>query len=257
MIEPLPFCDALAKTARRRGYAVHVIETVASYPISRLTRSAAQTGSPRFRLYLSSGIHGDEPAGPLAIQKLIAEDLLPRDIDICVLPLINPTGFQAQTRENAQGRDLNRDFRNPSYPETRAVRAFIDSQPPFDLSISLHEDWESFGFYMYALAPIPNETISRKILGEVEKIGPVEQATVIDGSAAVNGLISLPETFSVEDHEDWPETFSLYSRFQHPHFTMETPSSNSIEQRISMHIAATVAAIELVRLQKRSTILSE
>lgn len=257
MIKPKTFGAALAEVAQSRGYAVSIIETVASYPISRFTRSADKTDSPPFRLYLSAGIHGDEPAGPLAVQKLIAKDLLPRDIDICVLPLINPTGFEAKTRENAQGRDLNRDFRFPTNPETRAVRAFIDSQPPFDLSISLHEDWESTGFYMYALAPFPNETLARKVLAEVEKIGPIEQATEIDGTAAANGLISLPETFSVEDHEDWPETFSLYSRCEHPHFTMETPSSNLIEQRVSMHVAATVAAIELVRHQKLSTLPSE
>src|SRR4051812_14550494 len=45
------------------------------------------------RLYVSAGIHGDEPAGPLAILQLLRANRWPDSIDVWVCPCLNPSGF--------------------------------------------------------------------------------------------------------------------------------------------------------------------
>src|SRR4051794_26899212 len=44
---------------------------------------------PRKRLYLSSGIHGDEPAGPLALLEALKENKWPEDVTVWLCPCVN------------------------------------------------------------------------------------------------------------------------------------------------------------------------
>ncbi len=62
------------------------------------------------RVYISAGIHGDEPAGPLAMRQLLHENTWPAELDLTVLPCLNPAGFLVNRRENPQGLDLNREY---------------------------------------------------------------------------------------------------------------------------------------------------
>lgn len=247
MISPSEFNKSLVSDATACGFEATRLTEVNGSPINALTRRPIPGSGADFHLYLSSGVHGDEPAGPLALQTILRNDLLPRDIAISVLPLINPTGFEAQTRENANGYDLNRDFRTPANPETLAVKKYIEQLPAIDLSIALHEDWESSGFYMYALSPHPAEPVFRAILSEVAKTGPIETATLIDESEADRGLIYRPILDLIETRQDWPEAFLLYSKNNHIHLTTETPSSLPLDARIDLQIAATLSAINHIR----------
>ena len=61
------------------------------------------------RVYLSAGIHGDEPAGPLALLELLKNDFFNSECHWLLCPTLNPTGLSASTRENSSGVDLNRD----------------------------------------------------------------------------------------------------------------------------------------------------
>src|SRR5688572_20217769 len=72
------------------------------------------------KIYISTGIHGDEPAGPLAIRQLMLEDRWPANAEIWVCPCLNPTGFLLNRRESAKGVDLNRDYRHLQTDEIRA-----------------------------------------------------------------------------------------------------------------------------------------
>ena len=111
------------------------------------------TPSARIRVYISAGIHGDEPAGPLAALQLLQEDCWPGDAALWMCPCLNPTGFPLNRRENAQGIDLNRDYRHLETAEVRAHIDWLQRQPSFDLTLCLHEDWESHGFYIYEVNP--------------------------------------------------------------------------------------------------------
>jgi protein MpaA len=87
-------------------------------------------------------IHGNEPAG-LAVVHLLEQMRPVRGIDLWIVENMNPDGYAAHTRQNADGVDLNRNFpwhwrplglrgsqqyagpRPLSEPESRAAYAFL------------------------------------------------------------------------------------------------------------------------------------
>lgn len=190
------------------------------------------------RVYLSSGIHGDEPAGPLALLELLKTDSLPDSIEFTLCPIINPVGLEKGSRENGNGCDLNRDFFNPAQPETQALVAFLESKKGYDLSICLHEDWEATGFYLYCLGDLAAKRIAEDAITAIGPMGPIDRADQIDGFASADGVIYRPKPLDFSLREDWPEAFYLCSKSQHMHFTLETPSAFPLEQRIRMQALA-------------------
>src|SRR5216684_4455946 len=96
-------------------------------------------------------IHGNETAG-IAIAHAL-ERLSPRDLDLWIVPDLNPDGVAADTRQNAHGVDLNRNFpwrwrdlegiydsgsRPLSEPEVRAAARLILRVRP-TISIWYHQ----------------------------------------------------------------------------------------------------------------------
>jgi protein MpaA len=70
---------------------------------------AIEVGNPSGKPVLVVGcIHGDEPGGIVIARAL--ERLVPRDLDLWIVPNLNPDGVAAGTRRNAHGVDLNRNF---------------------------------------------------------------------------------------------------------------------------------------------------
>jgi murein peptide amidase A len=71
--------------------------------------TAVEVGAPSGRRVLVVGcIHGNETAGIAVAQAL--ERLDPRDLDLWIVPVLNPDGVAAGTRHDARGVDLNRNF---------------------------------------------------------------------------------------------------------------------------------------------------
>jgi len=87
-------------------------------PPSDLSTLNSQLSTPR--IYISTGIHGDEPAGPLAALRLLQENQWPENVDLWFCPCLNPLGFASNTRENVRGIDLNREYLNPLADEIKA-----------------------------------------------------------------------------------------------------------------------------------------
>ncbi|MGE3311740.1 MAG: succinylglutamate desuccinylase/aspartoacylase family protein [Limisphaerales bacterium] len=145
--------DQTLADARRLDWTVTHLDAGPGLRLAVLTRPPRIVSNRSPRIYVSAGIHGDEPAGPLAVRRLVAEDALPRDAWVWLCPCLNPTGFRRNTRETIDGLDLNRDYREPRSPEVRTHVAWLDSLPDFDLTVCLHEDWEAAGFYLYELNP--------------------------------------------------------------------------------------------------------
>jgi hypothetical protein len=196
---------------------------------------------PEARIYISTGIHGDEPAGPLASLKLIHENRWPKNAEIYLLPCLNPTGLTLNRRENADGVDLNRDYRNPKAAEVRAHVIWLERQPQFDLYFCLHEDWESHGFYLYEQNPDLRPALAEKIVEAVRKVCPIDPSETIEGRAAKNGIVRP----NIQPHErpDWPEAFYLISEKSRQGYTLEAPSDFPLATRVSALVAGVNAAL--------------
>lgn len=157
--------------ARRiRGYAdiaevneyARVVEGGVEYPLFRLTLPGDRW------LVITSGFHGEEPAGPLTLCQYfedIAVYARERRVGLRVYPCINPSGFEDGTRYNRSGEKPNNDFlryetapgmwkgeltRGESFlrwalydggpKETRAVRADIARYPAPNAALDIHQD---------------------------------------------------------------------------------------------------------------------
>lgn len=227
----------IAARATKSGWTP---DPIATMPAVELGAWHRPNGESRRQIYISSGIHGDEPAGPLAVQRLLLEDNWPGDVGLTLCPCLNPTGFPLNRRENARGIDLNRQYLHLEAEETRAHVEWLQRQPAFDVAICLHEDWESQGFYLYELNPDQRPSHAEKIIREVAAVCPIDSSPEIEGRPAQNGIIR-PSADPLT-RAQWPEAFWLLKHKTRHSYTMEAPSDFPLETRVR----ALVTAVKVV-----------
>jgi hypothetical protein len=163
-----------------------------SYSIPRFSFRGPNSADP-IHIGIFGAIHGDEPAGALAIAQLlrdlVAEPSLAEDYQIHAYPVCNPTGFEDNTRFSRNGRDLNREFwKNSNEPEVRIIENELRAQH-FHGLIQLHADDTSDGVYGFVRGATLTENLLRPALREAGKILPRNNNALIDGFAARDGMI--------------------------------------------------------------------
>jgi predicted deacylase len=133
-----------------------------------------------------SQMHGNEATTTKAIadflkfitQKEYCQDEITRFLEqftVFLLPILNPDGAVAYTRENLNSVDLNRDAQNLSQKESQILRAIFDEIKP-ELCLNLHDQRSIYGLEtglpatVSFLAPAADEkrsiTAARKIAME-------------------------------------------------------------------------------------------
>jgi hypothetical protein len=127
--------------------APHIEVTVEGHSIQgrpiHLVRARHPDADPTFRIFFFGLQHGDEIAGKDALVHLIRRietnpSLLPRHVDLYVMPSVNPDGGEAGTRTNAARRDLNRDHQWLHEPETQTLHRVARRIRPH-LTVDAHE----------------------------------------------------------------------------------------------------------------------
>lgn len=230
--------DDSVQLAQRHGWQVDTFVARPDLELIGLRRSAA---SPKANVYISAGVHGDEPAGPLAVRQLLATNDWPDDINLWICPCINPEGMANNTRENADGIDLNRDYRHLETPEVRAHVTWIERQPRFDLVLCLHEDWEAHGFYIYELKPNGTEALARRIVDAVANVCVIDNSTIIDERTAEAGIVTgYPDPAT---RPRWPEAVYFFNRHKTHTCTLEAPSDFPLQTRVDALTTGVRAAL--------------
>jgi len=232
------FRHEFATAAATAGFVRRELASTAAGPVEAWTR-----GNGGRSVYLSAGIHGDEPAGPLALLELLRGGAFGDDGQWALCPVLNPTGLAAGTRDNAGGIDLNRDYRRHRSAETRAHAAWLLARPAPDLFLSLHEDWETSGFYFYEIHLGADEPrLARAILAAVSPWLPPEPNPVIDDHQVREpGWIDHPADADLPNH--WPEAIFLAKNACPLSFTFESPSRAPLARRVAAHVAAVRACL--------------
>lgn len=230
--------DDTLHAARRAGWQIEMIEANPTCRLPALHRPAAQ---PSATVYLSTGIHGDEPAGPLAVRQLLQDDQWPDELTFWLCPCLNPTGFPLNKRENAHGADLNRDYRHLRTDEIRAHISWLNQRPPFDLTLCLHEDWEAHGFYLYELNPDRQPSLAEDIIRRVAEVCPIDPSPEIESRPAQNGIIR--PNLDPASRPEWPEAFFLIQHKTRLSYTLEAPSDFPLITRVAALVAAVRAAL--------------
>ena len=204
-----------------------------------------ESGGPS--IYLSTGIHGDEPAGPMAVTRLLEE--WPgwfRTFSWMIFPCLNPWSYERGLRHNEKRLDLNRLWRENREPEIRAVRRSIHGLR-FEIAYLMHEDYDAKGFYLYELAP-DRSSAGKRIVRAVRSILPVEPRRFIEGRRVTSpGLICREGSYHLKGRKHWPEAFYLIGRHAGHLFNAETPSTGfALGLRIRAQIKGLRAAMELL-----------
>ena len=236
----------IGTAAQAHGWRSELFHEAGEFKFIALRRTPISIRNPQsaIRIYISAGIHGDEPAGPLVALQLIQENRWPENAEIFLLPCLNPAGFTLNRRENAGGIDLNRDYRNPKSAEVRAHIAWLERQPQFDLSFCLHEDWEARGFYAYELNPDDRPSLAAAIVRRVAEVCPIDPSEVIENRPARNGVIR--PNLDPRTRPQWPEAFYLISHKSRLSYTLEAPSDFPMSVRVAALVEGVKAALESV-----------
>lgn len=226
------FLPEFSRAAAAAGFSRHLLLETEDGPVIAWERLG--DGAP---IYLSAGIHGDEPAGPLAALALMDAGAFPQGRHCIICPALNPGGLAAASRTNRLGVDLNRDYLHMSSPETAAHSRWLESRPVPGLFVSLHEDWETDGFYFYEInLGEDDEARASGLLDAVSPYFPAEPGPEIDGhEARAPGWIFHRAEADLPDA--WPEAIWLAKRGCSLSFTFETPSGADLLARTAAHVA--------------------
>ncbi|MBC7980253.1 MAG: M14 family metallocarboxypeptidase [Armatimonadetes bacterium] len=195
-------------------------------------------------VYLSAGIHGDEPAGPLAVLEMMENGFFSGDHHWLICPALNPGGLARNQRENADGHDLNRDYRVLKTAEISAHAAWLERHPVPEVFVSMHEDWETSGFYFYEInLGEDNPERAEAILLEIAPIFSHEAGEIIDGHE-VREPGWIFHCAEADLPESWPEAIFLAKKGCPLSFTFETPSKANLEARTKAHMRGFAALMK-------------
>lgn len=237
--------SALNKAAARSGFRVETLIEASGYPVWVMTRPARHSpdARPPPNGYLSSGVHGDEPAGPLAVLRLLEEDVLPATMHWTIFPMLCPGNLAALRRSHPNGQDPNRDYHAPTLPEVSAQVAWMkENLTRLDTAWLLHEDWESPGFYIYEVLAKDSRSLAPPMLEAAKARCGLNTAPVIEGLPAHEGLIAFRGINPPLDA--WPEALWLAHHGANRVYTTETPGSAALASRVDAHCLTLRASLE-------------
>ncbi|WP_299492055.1 M14 family zinc carboxypeptidase [uncultured Shewanella sp.] len=115
-------------------------------PIVKVSLSQFRTNSipSKVKVMITAGQHGDEPSGTLAILSFLRElsnnkyTSMLDNIDIVIIPLVNPDGWDKEMRANGKGININADYVLLKTPEARMVVSMINTESP-NMMLDIHE----------------------------------------------------------------------------------------------------------------------
>jgi hypothetical protein len=208
-----------------------------TYPILSLTY--IPQANPALRVFLASGQHGNEPAGPEAVlaffKALLAEPSGFKDVAIDAIPMVNPWGWSHDIRYDGAGYDTNRDFVSFVTGEAAAVRDFTNDKR-YDLVIDHHEASRDGAFiYCYGDEDVD---MSNRLVQQLTKDGYAVASIGWNMFASNdNGVIAIPGgAFSSiwQGRSVLPRYFT--STMNAHSFTFETSTFKVFADRIACHM---------------------
>jgi hypothetical protein len=231
----VPGHDLILRPFAQLGEHTHYVVTTPSTP-DRQKQPA---------VYLSAGIHGDEPAGCEALLHWI--ETCPRQlrqVRLTIFPCLNPWGLINNTRANRERLDLNRSFHLKTHPLIQPWRQYIGARQ-FDLSLCLHEDYDAQGLYLYEVTAEGADPLGPALIAGAKSLMAVDPREEIDGREARDGIIrprQLPERMK----QSMPEALYLWLNGARYNYTIETPSEYGLSERVKVQSRLIELGIELI-----------
>lgn len=235
------YLEGFAEAALRQGFCEEILLDTEDGPIVVWER---KDEGPL--VYASAGIHGDEPAGPLALLEMMRTGSFSEKYHWLICPALNPGGLAMGRRENREGIDLNRDYLKKVTLEIDAHTRWFERNRLPDVFVSLHEDWETKGFYFYEInlnKDQPHRAL--EILEAVAESFAPEAGPRIDGHE-VRAPGWIYHDAEADLPEEWPEAIYLAKQGCPLSFTFETPSQADLNKRVAAHVSAFQTLLRLI-----------
>lgn len=221
-------------TYRGRTHPIHLVQTP---PAAR-------------HLLVLAGVHGNEHAGILAVPEAVKAHLAERAgrVQLSVLTPVNPVGAAQNSRYNADGYDINRDFVRFYTEEARVVSKTIRALRP-DFVLSLHEGPQEATF-LFANRKVTRSAAST-VLERLSAAG-VELAAIdyFGRTLPTPGYAPMSPT-AWRLSMVWAKALGMMTTGVFadgegiPEITLETPwQSDDRDARVRAHVAATAAVAE-------------
>jgi len=215
--------------ARLAGLRLRPLARAGEYPLFYLvSKSLEKIGG----MYISAGIHGDEPASTEALL-IWAEENASRlaDLPVLLFPCLNPWGLINNRRHDEFGNDLNRSFHREDIPMIAAVRQIAFAHC-FRLTLHLHEDYDAQGMYLYEVGRARPHW-GEDLLAAASAHVAIDGRTWIDGRKAHEGIIRPKIALKKYEVLGYPE--ALWLRLHHTRraITVEAPSEFALAERIA------------------------
>lgn len=241
-----------------------VNEELMLYPLFFLSIVGKEVVNPK-DVFISAGVHGEEPAGVYTLLKFLEHDVYDFLGDYCFLifPCINPFGFEHNYRFNSNGIDVNRQFKLDSIShEADKVMKVLSrfDRMKFVCTIDLHEtdpNWTDEGFtadanpktfYLWETCADKSIRIGDKVISEVKKTAEVCDWPKIYGDTNSGGVIWYPEGCGNQTYAQGTTLDAYLNRYYTPQsFTTETPCGWDMEKRVAVNIVAIRTILELKR----------
>ena len=223
------FINNLKKNCRERHFIIREIGYTGKnneYPMFSIILNK---NNSKKTVCFSAGIHGEEPAGPLAILEFLRtfDYKKYKSIKIIIFPVANPHGFDRGIRRNFLNKDLNGHFCNKKLSgENKILYNFIKDENIFFFH-ALHEDEEEKRFYLY-LFEKNKEKIYRDIIKLAEKYFLINRNKKIYDDPSINGLIINRKDGSFEDR-----LFRDGVKFS---ICTETPGKMLLSKRVDLNV---------------------
>lgn len=254
----MSYADLVAAWRVVRASGTVTLREVACVGVARTLLVAEIVGPPGAPVVsLAAGVHGDEPAAPWALLSIVRDGLLDRRYGYRIWPCTNPSGYERGTRANAEGDDINRSFhRGGTTPEARAI-VTANRDRRFALSLDLHEDFESAGFYAYEpVVPGERPHLGARVVAALDDVGfPVQtfddETFDIGYPPEAEYLRTLargcihndPDAERIFFKDAMPYSIHLLKRSARFALTLETPRSLAWADRIAMHRTAVTSIL--------------
>jgi len=238
---------------RLLGWRRTILLRIRNDPVDVLCSPGHGNRKGKPHVFLSAGIHGDEPAGVEALLSYFEQK--PRwttEFTFTLVPLLNPWGLRHNSRLNEEGLDLNRSFQQGDLPLIRELCALYDRRGPFDLALLLHEDYDACGIYLYETGPSGEVGFGEEILSRVSSRCPVDPRDRIEGRKHRNGVLVRPLRKKWFEKVGLPEAAHLHFHGCQRVFTIETPSEFDVGLRVKAHMEAIDAALSLLAANRPS-----
>ncbi len=219
--------------ARKAGVAMRRLVRADGFDHYYLrTKALGATGG----IYISAGIHGDEPASTEALIAWAEKNArLLNELPLLLFPCLNPWGLVNNARANIAGVDLNRAFHRTDQPVVTAVRQAVASLQ-FAAALMLHEDYDGQGVYLYEIQRVQPKW-GEALLTAARPHVPTDPRALIDGRKVVRGIHRRRLDRKVFARIGYPEAIWLHLEHSARTFTIETPSEFALERRVAAHVA--------------------